>query len=292
MPDFAGDMPDFAGDMPGFKLCVIDRFSTVDFTHSVPEFGLCKKNRRSVPLFTLTPSPTGTRRARASAHARNRIGPSPRPARQAAVRPKSPASTQYAARNTQYPARNPFSKELPARHGTLDVEMPVLLLSLLLILAPPRPRAPVPLPPPTTTITMAAATAAGEARAEARPGQAPPAAREVAVLRPGEKPRIRWTVRNVDLKAAVRSIVVHVLITRQAAPGEEIPSTLRKGSVFDSVLGTDLSPRGATTGVYNTAIHEPGSYLVQVELLDPQGIRRQQCALELRVGAASEGAGP
>jgi hypothetical protein len=66
-------------------------------------------------------------------------------------------------------------------------------------------------------------------------------------------------------------------------PNEPIPSNPRKGKLMDQVMGMTLAAKGATTGNYNTAIYEPGVYLVQVEILDADGQRRQSCALDLKV---------
>lgn len=147
---------------------------------------------------------------------------------------------------------------------------------------PPRPKALAVLP---ISIAMTVKTAAGESRASVAPGKAPVEPRAVAAVKPGEKPQIRWQVRNMHPKLPVRNVVIHFLVTRQEKAGEAVPASSRKGSVMDSVIGTDLSPKQAVSGSQNTALWEPGSYLVEVEILDPQGNRRHYCIAELLVGA-------
>jgi hypothetical protein len=161
-------------------------------------------------------------------------------------------------------------------------------LLVLTLLAQPRlprgaPRGPQPTQPLPTSTSLTVRTAAGEARATVLPGQPSPDPRPLAETKAGVKPQIRWAVRNLDPKRAVRNLVVHFLVTREERAGEPIPASPRQGSLLDSVLGTDLSARQGTTGNYNTAIYEPGVYLVEVELLDPQGNRRQYCAIDLKV---------
>lgn len=166
-----------------------------------------------------------------------------------------------------------------------------MLLALWLLAQLPRAHTPsghpgtrtVVLPPLPVSISLVVAAAGRETRALVTPKQPHREPRPVVVLRAGDTPQIRWEVRNLDSAAAVRSIVVHFLVHRQEAPGAKIPAEPQKGSAIDSVLGTDLSARGATTGNYNTPLPEPGAYLVEVELLDPQGNRRQYCAVDLRV---------
>jgi hypothetical protein len=104
----------------------------------------------------------------------------------------------------------------------------------------------------------------------------------MAVLKSGETPQIRWQVRNADPKP-VRDVVVHFLVTSVPNAGSTVPAAPRKGSVMDQVMGLTLTGKGATNGTYNTAVYQPGIYLVEVELLDPEGNRRQYCALDLKV---------
>jgi hypothetical protein len=165
------------------------------------------------------------------------------------------------------------------------------LLPLLLIAAPgPRvtlPRGPSPLrkppPPLSTSIALTIKTATGETRDNTPAAGAVAAARPVAVLKSGEKPQIRWSIRNTDPKKPIPDVVLHFLVTREQSANEPIPVDPRKGTLMDQVMGTTLAPKGATTGNYNTAIYEPGIYLVQVEILDDSGQRRQSCALDLKV---------
>lgn len=164
--------------------------------------------------------------------------------------------------------------------------MPLLLFGLVLALlplaAPPRAA----LPPGAVPLALAVTlnTRAGEARALTPPGEEPPPRRPIATAMPGETPRIRWSVRNADRGAPVQDVVIHGLVVRENAPGERIPLGLRRGSVLDTVLGTTIAPGGAVTGTWNTPIHEPGAYLVEIEVLDPQGNRRAYCAADLQVG--------
>lgn len=160
------------------------------------------------------------------------------------------------------------------------------LAALMWVQFPRMPRNVKPPPPPpplTTSISLRIKTAAGDTVVTSVPKQAPAPVRPSAALKSGEKPQIRWFIQNVDLKKPVSNIVVHFLITKEAAPGAAIPSAPQKGSYQDSVMGTDLAPHEATSGAYNTAIYEPGTYLVEVELLDDQGNRRQYCAVDLKV---------
>jgi hypothetical protein len=161
--------------------------------------------------------------------------------------------------------------------------LPLLILAQLprMPRQPPRPTAaPPPLP---TALSLVVQTPSGEQRLNLKSKQGVPGSRPAATLKAGEKPQIRWLVSNQDPKNAVRNLVVHFLVTREADTNEAIPATPRKGSQMDQVLGTDLSVKGSTSGNYNTAIHEPGIYLVEVELLDPEGNRRQYAAIDLKV---------
>jgi len=162
---------------------------------------------------------------------------------------------------------------------------PVLLCSLLLAPLPrvPRTRARAPLPVLPASISISVKSATGETRATSLPKQPQAQPRAGAAIKAGEKPQIRWQVRNLDSKAPVRNVVVHFLIRRVDTAAVRTRGGTQAGSLADSLLGTELSPRGAAMGDYNTAIHEPGAYLVEVELLDPQGNRRQYCALDLKV---------
>lgn len=144
---------------------------------------------------------------------------------------------------------------------------------------PTPPRTPAPLP---IAISLTAKTAAGESRVTVLPKQEP-STRPLALIQAGEKPQLRWSVRNNDAKAPVKDIVVHFLILREEAAGEKIAAGLRKGSVLDQVMGTTLRPQAVAGGNYNTAIYEPGFYLVEVEVLDPDGNRRLYAALDLEV---------
>ena len=162
----------------------------------------------------------------------------------------------------------------------MDILLPALLAALLRLLCFVllRPAAPV-----TTSISLTLKAGENLARAQALPGQAPPAARATVSLKSGEKPLVRWEARNRDPKKSVASIVVHFLITRENHAGAPIPDGPQKGGYQDSVLGTDLAPRETTTGEYNTAVYEPGTYLVEVEILDETGTRQQYCAAEMVV---------
>jgi hypothetical protein len=165
------------------------------------------------------------------------------------------------------------------------------LLPLVLIAAQgprvtlPRGSSPLRKPPPplSTSIAVTIKTAAGVARDTTPAKGATASTRPLAVLKSGEKPQIRWMIRNIDPKKPIPDIVLHFLVTREQSANEPIPPDPRKGTLMDQVMGTTLAPKGATTGNYNTAIYEPGIYLVQVEVLDDSGRRRQSCALDLRV---------
>lgn len=159
-----------------------------------------------------------------------------------------------------------------------------LLLAAPPVRIPPRPRGTPVLPPLTTTIQLAIKSGGAETSAVVKPGQTPAASRPVVSLKAGEKPQIRWTIKNTDPKKPVEELVVHFLITRQDRVGAPIPPPPPQvGSLTDSVLGTTLTGGAATTGDFNTPIHKPGIYLVELELLDGQGNRRQYCALDLKV---------
>lgn len=155
---------------------------------------------------------------------------------------------------------------------------------LILTQLPRLPRGPAAgLPPLPLSISMALKTAAGERRASAAPKQAQPEPRPLVTSRPGEAPQIRWFIRNTDAKKTLADLVVHLRVDREAAPGERIGPGPQKGAVIDTVLGTDLPPRGTTSGNYNTPIYEPGVYVVAVEILDARGNRRQLCVMDLKV---------
>ena len=160
---------------------------------------------------------------------------------------------------------------------------------LLLFLAAPigrMPRVPprsAPTPPFTANLALTVRTPAGEVKAQTSPGQTPPLQRANVTVKSGEKPQIRWQVKNVDAKRAIRNVVVHFLVHKQAAPGEAVPAAPRKGSWMDSVMGTDISAKQAVSGSTATAIWSPGCYLVEIELLDDQAKRRNYCLLEMTV---------
>jgi hypothetical protein len=140
-----------------------------------------------------------------------------------------------------------------------------------------------PLAPLTASIRLTMKTAAGmvEVTAAGAKPQAQP--RPMLTLKTGEQPQVRWQIRNTDLKKAVPSVVVHFLVNREGAAGAPIPAGPQKGSYQDSVLGTDLPPKGGTSGEYATAVYEPGVYLVEIEILDEEGNRRMFCAVDLKV---------
>lgn len=146
--------------------------------------------------------------------------------------------------------------------------------------APPRP---APIVAPTTRIDLVVKTTTGETKVSILPTQAQPEPRPIAVMRAGEKPQIRYLVQNLSATVPVKDLAIHLLVLREEMAGEKIPPGPRKGTVLDTVLGTDLAAKRGTSGNYNTAISVPGIYLVELEILDPNGNRRQFCALELRV---------
>jgi len=159
-----------------------------------------------------------------------------------------------------------------------------MLLEVLLLAQGPRlPRAGASLPPLPTSLALIVKAPGGEARAAVDPGKEPGEARPRATLQAGQTPQIRWQVKNTDRRIAVRTIVVHFLVTPQRAAGEPLPRGPQQGRTIDVVLGTDLSPGAVATGNYNTPIHDPGIYLVEIELLDAQGNRRHYCVAELEV---------
>jgi hypothetical protein len=131
-------------------------------------------------------------------------------------------------------------------------------------------------------------TSAGETRATVQPGQSPAEPRPLATIKSGEKPQIRWLIKNLDPKQAVPNIAVYFVLIKEEAAGAKLPTDAppRKEAIAESVLGTDLAPKGATSGNYNTALYGPGFYLVEIELLDPEGVRRQYCALDLQITEA------
>jgi len=159
----------------------------------------------------------------------------------------------------------------------------VLLLAAPFLRLPRNQKPPPPPPPPTTSIALTVKTATGDTRASIGYKGKPPETRPAAAIKSGETPEIRWQVRNVDLRKPIKDVVVHFLVTRQKTVNEAIPAAPRKGSLFDQVMGMTLASRAATTGDYNTAIYEPGIYLVEVELLDQAGARQQYCAIDLQV---------
>ncbi len=115
------------------------------------------------------------------------------------------------------------------------------------------------------------------------PGEIPGATRPLLTIRSGESPRLQWRVINTDRRARVESLAVHFLIVRMESAGEAVPPEPRKGSHADSVLGTEIPPGGKVEGSHNTAMFDPGVYLVEVELLDPTGNRRHYGVLEVKV---------
>ncbi len=144
----------------------------------------------------------------------------------------------------------------------------------------PRPKAP---PRPPTSIALVIKAGGREVRTTVLPRQPPPARRSTAQAVAGETPQVRWMVQNEGQKTPLRSVVVHFLIHRIEEPNQPLAEEPQKGSFADQVLGTDLKPRGKTTGNYNTPIYTPGVYLVELELLDPTGTRLQYAALDLTV---------
>jgi hypothetical protein len=141
----------------------------------------------------------------------------------------------------------------------------------------------VPTPPFAANLALTVRGPAGEAKALSSKGQTPPLERASVTVKAGEKPQIRWQVKNVDPKLAIRNVVVHFLVHKQTQPGEALPAGARKGSWMDSVMGTDISVKQAVSGTSNTPIWDPGCYLVELELLDDQGKRRNYCLLEMTV---------
>jgi len=159
--------------------------------------------------------------------------------------------------------------------------LPLLLLSFL-AQAPPRPR-PSAVPPLPTALYLTAKAGGAETRASVQPRQEQQGPRPLATVKAGQAPEIRWSVRNTHPKLPINNVVIHFLITKQSGPGAEIPRGPQKGTVVDTVFGTTILAKDANAGTYRTPIEEPGFYLVEVELLDPQGNRRHFLALDLKV---------
>jgi len=156
--------------------------------------------------------------------------------------------------------------------------LPVLLLLAPLPRLPRAPTTPAPRAALTTHLALVVRTASGETRA-ATPGVPPPTRPPVGELKAGEKPEIRWSVRNGSAKAAVRRVVVHFTVRRvvEGAPAREARA------LVNSVLGTDLSPGASVTGSCRNALPAAGAYQAVIELTDGAGARLQHCAIDLRV---------
>ena len=144
---------------------------------------------------------------------------------------------------------------------------------------PKRPRAPQPLP---VSLTLSALGSGGEQTVRFLPGKPNPG-RPVLSARTGDRPLIRYTVANLDAAKGVGSIVVHFLIHKIGEVGEAIPDNPRKGSFQDTVVGLELGPSRTVKGQSATPIDEAGIYLIELEILDDQGSRRQIAAADLRV---------
>jgi hypothetical protein len=167
----------------------------------------------------------------------------------------------------------------------LRIMTPLHLLPALLLApaVPPRPSARAPLQPLPARIYLTLKRGATEARASAIPAVSDVAVRQVLEIKPGETPELRWSVVSVDRKKPIASVAVHILVVRQGQRGERIPPGLRKGTLMDTVLGTDVAPGQSVSGQCKAPVFEIGSYLVELELLDEQGNRRQFCAVDLEV---------
>lgn len=162
-------------------------------------------------------------------------------------------------------------------------------IALALLLTPAIPRMPrstprrAAIPPFNASLSLTLRTKGGEVRITQRPGKPVPAERPTVTLKAGEKPQIRWQVRNIDPAKAIRNVVVHFLVRREVKAGEAIPASPSQGSLVDTVMGTDISVRNGISGSANTAVWEPGTYLVELELLDEEGQRRNFSVAEMTV---------
>ena len=167
------------------------------------------------------------------------------------------------------------------------------MLTLLLLLVaihplPRRPRSVAASPPFPVRVTLSVHAAEGDATTEILPhaavGSRPAAVvRPIAALKSGETPRIRWRVASLDAKNIVTHLVVHLLIRKADDVDAPIPEAFQEGPILDTVLGTDLAPRGSTDGEIATALYGAGVYLVEIELRDDTGARRQYAAIDLKV---------
>lgn len=162
--------------------------------------------------------------------------------------------------------------------------------------AAPRPSGPAfgrmprnPAPPPATPLPRLALYLSAEAESHSAratstgPGAKAAPVRQCIPVPSGSTPELRWAIKNLDARQPAKDIVVHFLIHSLQLRGEALPPVPVKGSLADQVMGTDLAAGRQTTGRYRLPIHRPGVYLVQIEIVDIQGSRRQQASLELEV---------
>lgn len=132
-----------------------------------------------------------------------------------------------------------------------------------------------------TAIALTVQTATGAVRMNTKaPGEAAPAG--MITITSGERPHIRWQVRNLDRRASTGDIAIHFLID-YAADSPASGSPVREGSLLDSLVGTSIPPRGTSVGASDTPLFERGSFTVEVELIDPSGRRLQRCSIGLVV---------
>ncbi|HVY71122.1 MAG TPA: hypothetical protein VHH73_14415 [Verrucomicrobiae bacterium] len=100
------------------------------------------------------------------------------------------------------------------------------------------------------------------------PRKGPPA---VLAAKPDEEMTLHWTVQNKG-KQKFEDLLVHFFVTRANPAGVEGPPDMRPDKVvIEGALTLDMAAN-STTGTLSFRVHDPGMYIVRVEVEGPKTV--------------------
>jgi hypothetical protein len=114
---------------------------------------------------------------------------------------------------------------------------------------------------------------------------AKPKTRAVFKVKAGGRITVHWTLTRTDPKVAVKNVLVHFFVDREAKTGQRAVPRLVKGVVLESALTMDFNPKDKTQGEFQFTIRQSGSYLVRLETIGATAKdgREHFAALDLEV---------
>ena len=98
----------------------------------------------------------------------------------------------------------------------------------------------------------------------------------------GQPLALRWYLKN-PVDAKVEKVLVHVSVKTEEAANNPERSNPTKGSVYENAFVMDFKPKQVVAGTLDFAIHQPGSYIAEIETLNSQGKHEHFSRLRLRV---------